>query len=284
MIENSRNWSGYWIALPRRHMKILLLGFVFAAMLLPQQAPPVTGPLTNQRVIELVHAGITGDELRRVIATAPSVSFDLSPAGNQAMISAGVTEDTIKAMAAREKGTVFSPAVGASTASIGANPAQPTPLTDVYQGRGMWDVGLEGTAIIPHSSPSYTVGEVSSETGYFVTRGSLISADVIASFSRGTDDIFLTGNYRYFFGKPTSKILPYLGGGAGGNILHVSGEGTVGNFLAQGGGGVRVFLAPHVAIDIGYTLDYVHVSGLGFKDSSYSEVTVAFAHVFGRGR
>jgi hypothetical protein len=35
-------------------------------------------------------------------------------------------------------------------------------------------------------------------------------------------------------------------------------------------------VAPHVAIDIGYTLDYIQVSGVGFKDSSYSEVTVMF--------
>ena len=77
---------------------------------------------TNQRVIELVHAGITGDELRRVIATAPGVSFDPSPAANQAMLNAGVTEDTIKAMAARENGNVFSPAAGSSTPAIGTNP------------------------------------------------------------------------------------------------------------------------------------------------------------------
>src|ERR1700689_3264284 len=108
-------------------MKILLFCFVFAALLLAQQAPPVTGPLTNQRVIELVHAGITGDELRRVIATAPSVSFDLSPAGNQAMVSAGVTEGPNKGMGPREKGTGFRPARGASTTSYGPNPAQPTP-------------------------------------------------------------------------------------------------------------------------------------------------------------
>ena len=128
----------------------------------------------------------------------------------------------------------------------------------------MWDV-LEGTAIIPHSSPSDTVGVVSFETGYFVTRGSLISADISAFFINGAQDIYLTGNYRYFFGKPTSKILPYIGGGAGGNIAHVSGFGTAGNFLAEGGGGVRIFLAPHVAIDIGYTLDYIHLSGPGVQ-------------------
>jgi len=69
-----------------------------------------------------------------------------------------------------------------------------------------------------------------------------------------------------------------------GNVFHSSGGDTYGNFLAEGGGGVRIFVAPHVAIDIGYTLDYIRVSGVGFKDSSYSEVTVAFAHVFGRGR
>jgi hypothetical protein len=54
----------------------------------------------HKRIIELVHSGIRADELARIIATAPSVSFDLSPSAEQAMMSAGVTEETIRAMAA----------------------------------------------------------------------------------------------------------------------------------------------------------------------------------------
>src|ERR1700730_2214087 len=53
------------------------------------------------------------------IATAPSVSFDLSPSAEQAMMSAGVSEDTIKAMAAREEG-------GAPGSAVQGYPAAPS--------------------------------------------------------------------------------------------------------------------------------------------------------------
>lgn len=66
------------------------------------QQPGQSGPLTNQRIIELVHSGVRVDELARMIATAPEVNFDLTPTGENAMMQAGVSEETIKAMAARE--------------------------------------------------------------------------------------------------------------------------------------------------------------------------------------
>jgi hypothetical protein len=68
-------------------MKLFVLAFLFVAPLFSQQQQP-PGPLTDQRVIELVRAGIKAGELPGLIATVPSVSFDLSPTGNQAMMSA----------------------------------------------------------------------------------------------------------------------------------------------------------------------------------------------------
>ena len=268
-----------------RKMRILLLGPLFIAVLFGQPAQQSTGPLTDQRIIELVRAGISADELRRIIATAPSIAFDLSPAATDAMLRAGVTEDTIKMMAAKESPAVPSPAAPSSRTSAGGGPpAQTQSTSDSYQGRGMWDIGLSATAFIPHASPSDAFGLVNAEVGYFVTRGSLLSGAISAFFTGGAQDYFMVGSYRYFFGKGTSRILPYVGGGAGGNVAHAGGLGTAGNFLAQGGGGLRFFLAQHVAIDVGYNLDYIHVSGVGFKDSSYSVVSIGFADVFGRGR
>jgi hypothetical protein len=66
-------------------------------------------PLTNQRIVQLTKSGLSADELSRVISTAPTVSFDLSPTGEQQMMQAGVTEGTIKAMAARESGASLQP-------------------------------------------------------------------------------------------------------------------------------------------------------------------------------
>src|SRR5947209_1739558 len=87
----------------------ILTGALFASLLAvtsleAQQAP--SGPLTDQRIVNLAHAGLSSDELARVIATAPQVSFDIRPAATDAMMNAGISEDTIKAMAARENAVV----------------------------------------------------------------------------------------------------------------------------------------------------------------------------------
>lgn len=75
-------------------LSILLLSTVMFAQV----------PLTDQRIIELTKSGLHQDELDRIIATAPSVSFDLSVGAEDRMTSAGVSEETIKQMAAREAG------------------------------------------------------------------------------------------------------------------------------------------------------------------------------------
>jgi len=101
-------------------MTFFRLTLVFFAVMLPiaaQGSQPRSGLLTNERIVELVHAGIRPDELARVVATAPQVSFDLTPAATDAMMKAGVSEDTIRAMAAREQG--MPPDV----------PAQPHPIS-----------------------------------------------------------------------------------------------------------------------------------------------------------
>jgi hypothetical protein len=61
-------------------------------------------PLTNERIVHLLSAGVTPDELVRIIGTAPQVSFNLTPTGTDALLKAGVADDIIKAMAAREQG------------------------------------------------------------------------------------------------------------------------------------------------------------------------------------
>ena len=61
------------------------------------------GTLTNQRIGDLVQAGVSTEEIIRIIASAPKVSFDLRPGSTDNLLSAGATEDVIKAMAAREQ-------------------------------------------------------------------------------------------------------------------------------------------------------------------------------------
>jgi hypothetical protein len=78
--------------------------------LLAQQAQ---GYVTNQRVTELLSAGVRTEEIFRIISTAPQVSFNLSPRETDALMKAGVPEEMIKAMSAREQGIPFTSAVSA---------------------------------------------------------------------------------------------------------------------------------------------------------------------------
>jgi hypothetical protein len=96
------------------------------------------GPLTNQRICELVAAGVSKQEILRVIASAPEIDFTFQPAYIEALMKAGVTDDVIRAMAAKQnggptqkinsKGQVVTVVQGYSPAS-GSTPASTMPQT-----------------------------------------------------------------------------------------------------------------------------------------------------------
>jgi hypothetical protein len=258
-------------------------------------------PLTNDIIIKMVQAGVSTETIIRTIAASDKEAFRFLNGDIAVLQNAKVPDDVIKAMSARAFGRPI-PGLPASSqrttpAPIGANAQNPpivvtqTPApapapapapfqAAKYQGRGMWDVDFLGSALIPNSSAADTTGIVSGEAGYFVSRGSLIGGSVTGTFNRGAQDVFLSGGYRYFFGSQASRVRPYVGGSAGGNLLTGSGLSDV-HFLAIGGGGIRYFVAPHVAIDFGYGLYYVHSPGATFAQSTLSTITVGFAHVFG---
>jgi hypothetical protein len=93
--------------------------------------------------------------------------------------------------------------------------------------------------------------------------------------------VILGGAYRYYFGAPNPRFLPFVGSAAGVSILHASGFGSEGHFGAIGNAGLRIFIGPRVAFEAAYTLLYLHVSGATFPESSQSEISFGFAHVFG---
>ena len=76
-----------------------LLFLVIPVCLLAQQAV-----LNDQRIMMLAQSGVSEAELLRLIATAPKIDFDLRPVSMDAMMKTGVSENVIKAMAARESG------------------------------------------------------------------------------------------------------------------------------------------------------------------------------------
>lgn len=85
--------------------------------LVAQQA---RGPLTDQKVLDLVTAGVRPAEVIRIIQTAPAVDFDLRPVSTDALMKAGVSEEVIKAMAARENGAST---LGASAPGLATKPS-----------------------------------------------------------------------------------------------------------------------------------------------------------------
>ena len=61
--------------------------------------------LTNTKIEQLVQAGVSEAEITHIIGTTSTFDFDLRPVSTDALMKAGVSEDIIKAMAAREAGT-----------------------------------------------------------------------------------------------------------------------------------------------------------------------------------
>ena len=258
-------------------------------------------PLTNDTIIRLVSSGVPAATIIRTIDSSDSVAFRFLPGDLSALAQANVPEDVIKAMAARSNRVVQSTPAAApvkvtvpSPSAQAAPPPKPTPpppprqvnprisATDEYQGRGMWDVGFQGSVSIPHASASAYVGFAEGSVGYFVARKSEVGFAASGVLIQGYKDVVLGGFYRQYLVSGEKRVIPYVGAAAGGDIVHFSGSGTNGNFAAIGQGGLRMFVTKHVAVDVGYNLVYVRINGLGFKDSSLSQVSVGFAHVFGR--
>jgi hypothetical protein len=98
--------------------KLAFFGLVVASAVLAQQAQ---GPLTNQRIGDLVLAGVSQGEVIRIIGSASAVNFNLRPNSTDALLRVGVSEDIIEAMAAKESGAEVAPV---ATASVRAAPKQ----------------------------------------------------------------------------------------------------------------------------------------------------------------
>jgi hypothetical protein len=271
---------------------------VLLVSLLSAQNPDT---LNNAIVIRMVAAGVPPATIVRTIDAAPSVAFSFLPGDLSALGQANVPEEVVKAMAARSnrvnppptptqvKSPVSPPASAAATVNPTPQGPKPAPRirtprdpSDEYQGRGMWDVNFQGSVSIPHASASAYNGFAEGSAGYFVASKSEIGFAASGIFLQPLKDIVLGGYYRQYLRSGRNRVIPFVGAAAGSSIIHVSGFGTQGNFAAIGETGLRMFLAKHVAVEVGYKLVYVHVDGAGFKDSSLSQVSFGFAHVFGR--
>jgi hypothetical protein len=78
--------------------------FLLGIFCIPAFTQQTQGPLTNERIGGLVLAGVSQAEIIRIISSAVAVNFDLRPNSTDELLKVGVSEDIIKAMAARESG------------------------------------------------------------------------------------------------------------------------------------------------------------------------------------
>ena len=93
--------------------------------------------LTNVKIEQLVQAGVSEAEIAHIIGTTSTFDFDLRSVSTDALLKAGVSEDIIKAMAAREAGTsvqqaqsgLVQPTKGAGSASSNQASLPATALT-----------------------------------------------------------------------------------------------------------------------------------------------------------
>jgi hypothetical protein len=264
-------------------LKLFLCSLVVAGSLFAQQPS-----LTNQRVIELMHSGVTAAEIQRLIASAPSVDFLLTPTATDELLKAGVSEDTVKAMSAREQGT--SVIVGRSSFVAPNTPApnrNPEPLTrsqrvDIFAGYSFMNIdtnqlssrqnlnGFETSAtfnIVRHFAAEGAF------SGYFKSNvmGSIVSAH----------DLSLLGGPRVNFGQGFVHALVGFDRLTG-TALGLSASQN--SFAAAfGGGGQSRTFARHFAIRV--SADYVLGRHNIFGGSAYNQnnfrVSSGIVFVFG---
>jgi hypothetical protein len=89
------------VTVQRNMLRTVLLLPLLACTLAAQ-----TGPLTDEQIVNLRRGGLTDDELLHRIACAPAIQFLLIPNWVDYMLKSGISEKTIRVMAAREESRV----------------------------------------------------------------------------------------------------------------------------------------------------------------------------------
>jgi hypothetical protein len=120
-------------------LKPIALLLLFSCSLLAEK------PLTDERIVDLVRAGVSPAELSQLIRTARAVNFDLTPGAEAWMMQEGVPEAAIKEMSARESGSAL-PIIAPGGPKQPGTPANPAPpwQSDVYFGYSYLNADLIG--------------------------------------------------------------------------------------------------------------------------------------------
>ncbi|MBZ5578325.1 MAG: hypothetical protein LAP40_17310 [Acidobacteriia bacterium] len=251
--------------------------------------------MTNETIIKMVQSGVPTETIVRTIQSAESFRFGTLPGDLSQLQQAKVPDEVIRALAARINWPGSSPLVIAhppltpqsplavppppgsnSALKKGAFPSQSQDQEDPYLFKGAREISFVGSGFVTGGSSKNT-NLAGITAGTFLSAGNLLSAGILTS---GVHDLYLAGLYRHFFKTKDPKLFPFGGIGAGSNLAHLSDSTTNHNYLARGELGLRYFPVRHIAVDMAYTLQYLHMRGSSFGDSAASGVTFGFIHVF----
>jgi hypothetical protein len=106
----------------------------------------------------LAQSGVSETELLRLVATAPDIDFDLRPVSIDAMMKIGVSQNVIKAMAARESGQPVAPSYSEQKplSYAAPSPASSLPAAAAVLPAVVMASGPAETPIRPSPTPSVT--------------------------------------------------------------------------------------------------------------------------------
>jgi hypothetical protein len=158
------------------------------------------------------------------------------------------------------------------------------------QARGDQELGLNGSAIIPNTTPDQALALVQVSYGFYFSKHDLLGADTLAFIQKDSQDVFLQARYRHLFSTGNARIYPFLGAAGGINILHNTGgggpfgsgaAGTNKDGLGSAEAGLKFFVSQRTALEIAYNFQYAHQAGVGFTDSTSSVLTFGFTYLFG---
>jgi hypothetical protein len=183
-------------------LRIALLLSLLAGALAAQ-----TGPLTDEQIVSLHKGGLSEAELLHRIASARASQFDLTSSWADYMLKSGISENVIKAMAARESGAAGAGGLSTPTANdapFRAAPADPN-LMPVEVGVYYCDSSGQWRLLSPEPVNWQTGGVVK-----HVTTLGIIKGDINGRLRKASSPTHLTvPSELYVYCPESSGITEY---------------------------------------------------------------------------
>ncbi|GEM_PF-7014764 len=253
---------------------------LFASVVPVIMAPAVFGqdqPLDNKMIIEMAQKGVEPQLIIEAIRSASQVSFKFTVDDYAEFSRAKITPDILRAMSERQSRQPASAALAAPATPPKTHVAQPKSNSEyLYPGRN--EMAFSGAVTVPHGATSATSGVV--QAAYLRYLTSWFSLGPAASAWIGSNAHQLTfGGTAQFSPAMADRVYLVTGVTIGGVNARAFGF-TDTRFAATAYAGPRIFINPHVAFDIRYSLFYTYYNGAGFVDSTSSAVLAGFSVFF----